>query len=160
MAPFSQNGRAHMQEIMETIGLSAKANVPAGILAHGEKQWLELGMLMAQDPELLLVEPSGVAEISEILQVFSDPSLEGVIRLDAVITVLDAETFLEFSEPEAFSALSITSIDTVIFLAVSFNPSWSCKAAITATRNGSRGSSPGNALAPGARPPASCTACV
>ncbi len=56
MAPFSQNGREHMQEILETIGLAGKANVPAGILAHGEKQWLELGMLMAQDPELLLVD--------------------------------------------------------------------------------------------------------
>src|SRR5437588_4350823 len=55
-APFSQNGRAHIQEILETIGLAAKASVPAGILAHGEKQWLELGMLMAQDPELLLVD--------------------------------------------------------------------------------------------------------
>ena len=38
------------------IGLSAKAHRPAGLLAHGEKQWLELGMLMAQDPELLLVD--------------------------------------------------------------------------------------------------------
>jgi urea transport system ATP-binding protein len=56
MAPFSQNGRAHIQETLETIGLAAKANVPAGILAHGEKQWLELGMLMAQGPELLLVD--------------------------------------------------------------------------------------------------------
>src|SRR5438445_12346916 len=48
MGPFSQNSRAHIQEILETIGLAAKASVPAGILAHGEKQWLELGMLMAQ----------------------------------------------------------------------------------------------------------------
>jgi urea transport system ATP-binding protein len=43
-------------EILEIIGLAAKANTQAGILAHGEKQWLELGMLMAQDPELLLVD--------------------------------------------------------------------------------------------------------
>lgn len=43
-------------EILDTIGLSAKAHTQAGILAHGEKQWLELGMLMAQDPELLLVD--------------------------------------------------------------------------------------------------------
>jgi urea transport system ATP-binding protein len=28
----------------------------AGVLSHGEKQWLELGMLMAQDPELLLID--------------------------------------------------------------------------------------------------------
>jgi urea transport system ATP-binding protein len=56
MAPFAKDGRARVQEILDIIGLSAKANVPAGILAHGEKQWLELGMLMAQDPELLLVD--------------------------------------------------------------------------------------------------------
>jgi urea transport system ATP-binding protein len=43
-------------EILDMIGLSAKAHTQAGILAHGEKQWLELGMLMAQDPELLLVD--------------------------------------------------------------------------------------------------------
>ena len=40
----------------DTIGLGPKAYRTAGILAHGEKQWLELGMLMAQDPELLLVD--------------------------------------------------------------------------------------------------------
>src|SRR5438067_11605801 len=45
-----------MQEILETIGLNARANHPAGLLAHGEKQWLELGMLMAQDPEVLLID--------------------------------------------------------------------------------------------------------
>ncbi len=56
IAPFSQNGKSHIQEILETISLENKRNVPAGILAHGEKQWLELGMLMAQDPELLLVD--------------------------------------------------------------------------------------------------------
>ena len=52
----STDGRARVQEILETISLTAKAHTPAGILAHGEKQWLELGMLMAQDPELLLVD--------------------------------------------------------------------------------------------------------
>jgi urea transport system ATP-binding protein len=56
VATFTRDGRARVQEILETIGLTAKANSLAGILAHGEKQWLELGMLMAQDPELLLVD--------------------------------------------------------------------------------------------------------
>jgi urea transport system ATP-binding protein len=55
-APFSRSGRDRIGEVLETVGLAAKASVPAGILAHGEKQWLELGMLMAQDPELLLVD--------------------------------------------------------------------------------------------------------
>src|SRR5439155_10574529 len=57
VASFAHNGRKErIHEILETIGLAGKANVQAGILAHGEKQWLELGMLMAQEPELLLVD--------------------------------------------------------------------------------------------------------
>ena len=55
-APFTQDGKARADEIMQTIGLARRAAHPAGLLAHGEKQWLELGMLMAQDPELLLVD--------------------------------------------------------------------------------------------------------
>jgi urea transport system ATP-binding protein len=55
-APFSRNGHERLGEILETIGLTAKARQRAGLLAHGEKQWLELGMLLAQDPELLLVD--------------------------------------------------------------------------------------------------------
>jgi urea transport system ATP-binding protein len=41
---------------LATVGLTDKAAVPAGALSHGEKQWLEIGMVMAQDPELLLVD--------------------------------------------------------------------------------------------------------
>ena len=41
---------------LDTVGLAARAGVPAGALSHGEKQWLEIGMVMAQDPELLLVD--------------------------------------------------------------------------------------------------------
>ena len=55
-APFQQDGKDRVHEILGIIGLGAKAQREAGILAHGEKQWLELGMLMAQDPELLLVD--------------------------------------------------------------------------------------------------------
>ncbi len=45
-----------IQEVLETVGLAAKAQVKAGLLAHGQKQWLEIGMLLAQDPKLLLVD--------------------------------------------------------------------------------------------------------
>ena len=43
-------------EVLETINLKDKAQVRAGALAHGQKQWLEIGMLIAQDPELMLVD--------------------------------------------------------------------------------------------------------
>jgi urea transport system ATP-binding protein len=42
--------------LLQTIGLSNKADFPAELLSHGEKQRLEIGMLVAQSPELLLVD--------------------------------------------------------------------------------------------------------
>jgi len=42
--------------LLETVGLTAKANLPAALLSHGEKQRLEIGMLVAQSPDLLLVD--------------------------------------------------------------------------------------------------------
>jgi len=50
----AQNDRIY--EVLETINLKDKAQVRAGALAHGQKQWLEIGMLIAQDPELMLVD--------------------------------------------------------------------------------------------------------
>ncbi|MBD2574080.1 urea ABC transporter ATP-binding protein UrtD [Arthrospira platensis FACHB-971] len=42
--------------LLETVGLAAKAELKAEFLAHGEKQRLEIGMLVAQSPDLLLVD--------------------------------------------------------------------------------------------------------
>lgn len=42
--------------LLETIGLEVKANSKATLLSHGEKQRLEIGMLVAQSPDLLLVD--------------------------------------------------------------------------------------------------------
>ena len=46
----------HIHEVLLTVGLSDKADTKAGALSHGQKQWLEIGMLLAQDPKLLLVD--------------------------------------------------------------------------------------------------------
>jgi urea transport system ATP-binding protein len=45
-----------LNEVLGTIRLGAHRNRLAGSLAHGQKQWLEIGMLIAQDPKLLLVD--------------------------------------------------------------------------------------------------------
>ena len=42
--------------VLKIIGLTSKAEDLAGSLSHGQKQWLELGMLLAQNPKLLLVD--------------------------------------------------------------------------------------------------------
>jgi urea transport system ATP-binding protein len=43
-------------DTLATIGLDAHRRAPARILSHGQKQWLEIGMLLMQQPELLLVD--------------------------------------------------------------------------------------------------------
>jgi urea transport system ATP-binding protein len=48
--------RQRIDEVLQTIGLTTKAKTKAGELSHGQKQWLEIGMLLAQNPKLLLVD--------------------------------------------------------------------------------------------------------
>ncbi|MEM9216276.1 MAG: urea ABC transporter ATP-binding protein UrtD [Cyanobacteria bacterium P01_F01_bin.150] len=48
--------RQSVKGLLDTIGLRHKADKPAALLSHGEKQWLEIGMLVAQSPDLLLVD--------------------------------------------------------------------------------------------------------
>ena len=43
-------------ELLELIGLSERADVISGEMSHGEKQWLEIGMLLAQEPDALLLD--------------------------------------------------------------------------------------------------------
>jgi len=47
---------ARIDRILDTIRLTTERERPAGSLAHGQKQWLEIGMLLAQEPKLLLVD--------------------------------------------------------------------------------------------------------
>jgi urea transport system ATP-binding protein len=47
---------SRIREILKTVELEQHADRLAGTLAHGQKQWLEIGMLLAQDPKLLLVD--------------------------------------------------------------------------------------------------------
>ncbi len=47
---------ARVEAILRVIRLAEHRHRPAADLSHGEKQWLEIGMLLAQDPKLLLVD--------------------------------------------------------------------------------------------------------
>ncbi len=49
-----QKGR--VEQILEKINLIQEINKPAGLLSHGQKQWLEIGMLLMQEPKLLLLD--------------------------------------------------------------------------------------------------------
>ncbi|MCW5716077.1 MAG: ATP-binding cassette domain-containing protein [Bauldia sp.] len=56
-----------LDEILTLTGLGPRLNVEAGILSHGETQWLEIGMVLMQNPRLLLLdEPVAGMTESEI----------------------------------------------------------------------------------------------
>jgi len=63
-----------IEEVLETIRLQDRRGMRAGMLSHGQKQWLEIGMLLAQEPQLLLVDepvagmtPQEVERTAELL---------------------------------------------------------------------------------------------
>jgi urea transport system ATP-binding protein len=71
---LSSEQKDKIEETMKLIGLKELYNLDAGILSHGQKQWLEIGMLIMQEPKLLLVDepvagmtPQEVEKTAEIL---------------------------------------------------------------------------------------------
>jgi urea transport system ATP-binding protein len=54
--PPHRDEQRNVVSLLETVGLTTKANLAAALLSHGEKQRLEIGMLVAQSPDLLLVD--------------------------------------------------------------------------------------------------------
>ncbi|MHC2338534.1 urea ABC transporter ATP-binding protein UrtD [Bradyrhizobium sp. USDA 4454] len=58
---------AKLDEVLSLTGLDGRLNIESGILSHGETQWLEIGMVLMQDPRLLLLdEPVAGMTESEI----------------------------------------------------------------------------------------------
>lgn len=53
---LSNADSATIEETLSLIGLEKQRNARAGTLAHGQKQWLEIGMLLVQKPKLLLLD--------------------------------------------------------------------------------------------------------
>jgi urea transport system ATP-binding protein len=63
---FNKTDVARIAGLAEEVGLATALNRSAGELSHGQKQWLEIGMLLAQDPALLLVdEPAAGMTVTE-----------------------------------------------------------------------------------------------
>jgi urea transport system ATP-binding protein len=55
-AQLGSEQRGRIDEVLEVIGLKEEYRRQAGLLSHGQKQWLEIGMLLTQNPRLLLVD--------------------------------------------------------------------------------------------------------
>jgi urea transport system ATP-binding protein len=56
LARLTASERGRIDRLLDTIGLANERTRVARTLSHGQKQWLEIGMLLMQEPELLLVD--------------------------------------------------------------------------------------------------------
>ena len=99
----ADDAEARVRAISDEIGLSDALDQTSGALSHGQKQWLEIGMLLAQDPRLLLVDepaagmsPAEREQTTKILVeaaktravVVVEHDMEFVRRLNCKVTVL------------------------------------------------------------------------
>ncbi|MDI5934258.1 urea ABC transporter ATP-binding protein UrtD [Halomonas kalidii] len=85
-ARLSGAARDRIDEVLETIGLAELQSRPAGILSHGQKQWLEIGMLLMQRPRLLLVDEP-VAGMTEQEMERTAELLTGLAGKQSVVVV-------------------------------------------------------------------------
>ncbi len=76
-----------VEEALETIGLTALAHRPAGILAHGQKQWLEVGMLLVQDAKVMFLDET-VAGMSAVEREETGELLKRIVG-DRTIVVIE-----------------------------------------------------------------------
>ncbi len=85
--------RRRIDEILNIIRLTPLRNRVAGSLSHGQKQWLEIGMLLAQDPKLLLVDEP-VAGMTDVETQQTAELLKEINREHTVVVVEHDMTFV------------------------------------------------------------------
>jgi urea transport system ATP-binding protein len=91
-ARLDSAARDRIGATMETIKLVPEASRPAGLLSHGQKQWLEIGMLLMQEPQLLLLdEPVAGMTDDESMR-----SAELFVSLAGKYTLIVVEHDMEF----------------------------------------------------------------
>ncbi|WP_344135509.1 urea ABC transporter ATP-binding protein UrtD [Luedemannella flava] len=83
---------ASVEQALEETGLAGELTTPAGILSHGQKQWLEIAMLLVQDARVLLLDEP-VAGMSHDERTATGELLQ---RIAAKRTVLVVEHDMDF----------------------------------------------------------------
>jgi urea transport system ATP-binding protein len=78
--------RERIDDILETVKLAERRADTAADLSHGQKQWLEIGMLLAQDPALLLVDEP-VAGMTDAETAETATLLKEIARTHSVVVV-------------------------------------------------------------------------
>ncbi len=79
---------ARIAEVLAETGLDPREDALAGSLAHGEKQWLEIGMVLASDPKIILLDEP-VAGLSDSETERTAALIHGLRRPDRAILVIE-----------------------------------------------------------------------
>ena len=86
--------RDRVEEVAEMIFLKDRLDMYAAVLSHGQKQWLEIGMLLIQDPDLLMLdEPVAGMSVSE--RVKTAELLNKIIKNRSVLVIEHDMKFVE-----------------------------------------------------------------
>ncbi|MCB1495029.1 MAG: urea ABC transporter ATP-binding protein UrtD [Bauldia sp.] len=85
--------RERIEELLGIIRLGGLRDVPAANLSHGQKQWLEIGMLLAQEPKLLLVDEPAAGMTDAETEATAD-LLREIAREKSVVVVEHDMTFV------------------------------------------------------------------
>ncbi len=85
-------GREQVERTLEIVGLSALRHELAGRLSHGQRQWLEIGMLLVQNPRLILLDEP-VAGMSDAE---TAKTAELILRLKGAHTIVVVEHDMHF----------------------------------------------------------------
>lgn len=86
MFKCSDDVNARVQRVAEEVGLADKLALEAGLLSHGQKQWLEIGMLLMQEPKLLMLDEP-IAGMSAKERELTADLLERICKGRAVIVI-------------------------------------------------------------------------
>ena len=84
--------RDRMDSVLETVGLKKEIKSKAGSLSHGQKQWLEIGILLMQNPKLLLVDEP----VAGMTQQETERTAELLTSLAGVHSVIVVEHDMDF----------------------------------------------------------------
>lgn len=108
---------ARILDVLKIIRLTDKASMLAGNLSHGQKQWLEIGMLLMQDPDLLVVDEP-VAGMTDAETVQTADLLRGIAETRSVVVVEHDMEFIRALNTKVTvlhegSVLAEGSLDTV-----------------------------------------------
>ena len=83
---LSAEDRARIEAILETVRLTHRRDELAANLSHGQKQWLEIGMLLAQEPKLLLIDEP-VAGMTDAETAETAILLKEIAKIRSVVVV-------------------------------------------------------------------------